>query len=596
MDKIVRLFLIISVLFTISCNDDSVSSPDTESYNLTITGLPDELTAPYGSTQDIEFVVSIFEEDGLPASDVDVSIYVDDEIGTVSPANATTDENGQVQAIHTVTMWYSNQTVRIIAAANNDTVTTSYTLIGENPPKVLRLIPQFTEIAVPDGGSCRIELNAIVGDSACHAMEGVKVRFHLKQYNDESQVFGSISGESLTDPIGRATAEFSSESNHGTVFAQVLIGEGDVPDLKAQVPLTIRRLEEEIHYLNISAYPRDYQDVHQDALLTTQIMVTVQDREHRGIPNLHVRMSADIGVLSQPTLTDHNGTIRVYHRLIPSIHVPDFNGDFTATISAELEELGLTNSTSILFSPRSQRLSVLTLDTDRLFIWADGVGLSFANLTATLTEGGKGIPNAEIEFTSSFRWSVVQSPIITDNDGIAKTVFDDMGRPSDRFMGPDSVLITAKYPPYGLEATTRILISDNYPVSHINLFVGARSLVAGSGTRTPVRAYVFLSSGSQAPIGTEVFFTSLLGTYSDYMVRTEGPSRVAETYYIAGNQVDTDTLAAWVRDPVNGRVYSNKKTVDLVPGSPEKMRHQDDELGYESENLTPIRNRSTEQK
>ena len=75
MQKIALSVLLLMALFTLSCdNDDSVSATEIESFNILITGLPDEIIAPYGSTRDIGFVVSVKDEDGLPASSVEVSI------------------------------------------------------------------------------------------------------------------------------------------------------------------------------------------------------------------------------------------------------------------------------------------------------------------------------------------------------------------------------------------------------------------------------------------------------------------------------------------------------------------------------------------
>ena len=591
MQKIALSVLLLMALFTLSCdNDDSVSATEIESFNILITGLPDEIIAPYGSTRDIGFVVSVKDEDGLPASSVEVSISADNDYGNVSPGNAATDENGLLQVIHTVTISSAHRTIRLIAWAGNDSVAHSYTLIGENPPGVVRLIPEFTALAVPRGFSAGIELNAIVADSSGRAMEGVNVRFQLAKYNDETPVFGSIISNGLTDQVGRAKATFSSDLGSGTVFAQVLIGEEDVPDLKVQTPLTIRVIEDEIHLFTVNATPEDHKNVYQDAMITTEILVNLQDSEHIGIPNLQVKMNADIGVLSRPTLTDHNGNIRVYHRLIPSVHVPDFNGDFTATISAEIPDMDWIETTSVLISPVSQEQSKLTLATDKKFIWADGIGLSFANLTAMLTVGNKGIPNAEIEFTTSFQRSVVQSPSVTDRFGIARTVFDDLGHRSANGRGePDSVLITAIYPPYGLQATTKIMIKGYNPVHRIALNVGAGTLVAGSGIRTPVRAHVYLYDGSFAPIGTEVFFSSVFGQFDKNSVRIEGDEGVALTSYIAGNQVDTDTLFAYVDDNINGRVFSNKELIDLIPGSSDKILHEKDVSGFKSEMGLPIR-------
>ncbi|MBT7790145.1 MAG: hypothetical protein HN757_14790, partial [Calditrichaeota bacterium] len=113
MRKIMFLVLTFFVLFSIGCDDDdSVSSPDSEAYNITITGLPDVLTAPLGSERDIYFVVAVHSNDGLAQQGIEVSLSVVGDIGTVSPLKSITDESGLITASHAVTITSRTQTIR----------------------------------------------------------------------------------------------------------------------------------------------------------------------------------------------------------------------------------------------------------------------------------------------------------------------------------------------------------------------------------------------------------------------------------------------------------------------------------------------------
>jgi len=192
-----------------------------------------------------------------------------------------------------------------------------------------------------------------------------------------------------------------------------------------------------------------------------------------------------------------------------------------------------------------------------------------AMLTAVLQdEEGQVLSGKEIIFTTSFPYSVVQSPIITDSLGKAVTYFDDIGRPSvDENDLPDSVLITARYQEMGINATTRIMIRERNPVSTINLHVNARQLTANSGDSTAVRATCYLADASPAPPGTEVHFEAVYGSFSESIVAVTGSSGAADTWYIAGNQVTTDTLHAFVWTPQDTAV-SNEYLLDLVSGPP----------------------------
>lgn len=571
MRKIAFFTLIFLVLFTVSCEDsDSVSSTDSQSYSITITGLPGELTAPLGTERTVNFTVAVHSYDGIAKSGVEVSLSVVGSIGSVSPVIAITDENGLLTAVHTVTITAERQTVRILATANNQTASATYILRGVNPPSTLTLIPETNEIVVPAGSSGRIELDAVVIDESGVSVPGVKVRFQLAQYNQETPIFGSIFGNNFTDIAGRASATFRTDQGSGTVYAQVLIDDIGFENMSAQIPLTVRILEELPQIFTVDAIPDRYTNVNPDSLLTTSVTVTVKDTRNNGIPNLRVRMTTNRGALSYSEFTDNQGMIRVLHMLRPSADAAEIEGDFTATITAELTNLIWTRTATIFYSPKSTEPGNLTLITDRRYIWGDGPGLSYANIIAVLKDAdGGSLANALVTFTTSFPYSVVQSPIMTDSLGRARTVFDDIGG-YPIVENPDSVVVTAKYPPMGLEATVRIMIRERNPVTRIDLNANARQLTANSGDSTRVRATCYLSNGSPAPAGTQVFFDAVYGQYTTSVVPVSGSAGAATTFYIAGTSVATDTLIAYVQTPLD-TAYSNQQIIELVSGLPSQL-------------------------
>ncbi|MBT7790143.1 MAG: hypothetical protein HN757_14780 [Calditrichaeota bacterium] len=574
MCKIVFCTLMFFVLFSIGCDDDdSVSSPETESYSITITGLPETLTAPLGSEREISFVVAVHSFAGIAQSGIEVSLSVVGDIGVITPVNSNTDDSGMITAIHTVTFTSRSQTIRLLATINEQTASSSYTLVGVSPPTMVTLIPETTELIVPTRNSGRIEIDAVVTDASGVTVPGVKVGFQLLRFDADNPVFGSIFGNTFTDSTGRVSATFRSDQGSGTVFVQVFIDEPGYEEMVDQVPLTIRILEEEPQSFLLEATPNSFTNIHSESMLVSHILVIVKDRFNNGIPNLRVLMTTDIGAISQPELTDRDGRIQVQHILRPSVDAQGMQEDFTATISAMLSELGWIETVEINYSPEEMDLGSLILATDRRFIWADGAGLSYSNLIATLTDaGGASLDYQEIIFTTSNQYSVVQSPKMTDSLGRARTIFDDVGQPSVDERGmPDSVIVTAKYLPMGLESSVAIMIRERNPVTRIDLNAQARQLVASSGDSSIVRAQCYLGNGTPAQDGTEVFFYAEYGHFTQSVLRITGGSGGVETYYVAGNSVRTDTLVAFVQTPLD-TTYSNEALIDLIPGPPDHMR------------------------
>ncbi len=568
MRKIVFFTLIFLISFLSGCDDDSVSSSELGSFNITITGLPEEITAPLGVERDISFVVAVHGRDGTAESGVEVSLSIVGDNGTISPGVAITDERGLIPATHTTTVTSGLKTIRILANANGQTASASYSILGVNPPTVVTLIPETSELIVPAGSSGRIELDAVVTDESGVTVPGVKVRFQLGQFNN-LPVFGSIFGNAFTDESGRVSATFRSDQGSGTVYANISIDETGFEEMQAKVPLTVRILEEEPQTFILEANPNVFTNFDADSLLVSNVSVTVKDRNNNGIPNLRVLITTDIGTISRPELTDSEGMIKVLHVLRPSVDAVEFQDDFTATISATLPELGWTERERINYSPRNIEPGNLLLTSRWRHIYADGPGLYFAYLTATLTDAGGGsIANEEIIFTTSFASSVVQSPITTDSLGRANTIFDDVGRPSVNEAGePEAVTITAIYPPMGLESSIEIMIREQNPVTRIDLNAAARQLTANSGDSTSIRATCYLSNGAPAPQGTIVFFDAIYGHYTQAVVPVYGSAGAADTYYIAGHSVRTDTLIAYVQTETD-TAYSNEQLIDLVSGPP----------------------------
>ena len=455
---------------------------------------------------------------------------------------------------------------------------------------------------VEQGENAQSTIMAVVTDSTGVGVPQTTVLFELEAIGDDP-IFGSLTSvDTTTNNDGEISTTFNSHGRYGQqwVLARVVPSEEesgeteeaegsdngsplklkvndqevanfDAETLTAKILITVEQLRDAPRSMTINATP-DVFNITPDSTARAVIEATVRDQNRNGIPNLRVEFSTDKGTLAQPTNTDSSGVAQVEFFLRPSSDM-DIDGgenEATATITATIPGTGWTASANIEIILTGTGVGSLTLEPDRRFIWADGGGLSYANLTAILQdEDGQILAGEPIVFTSSFPFSVVQSPVTTDSLGRAMTVFDDVGRPSvDPVTGlPDSVLITARYDAMSLTATTRIMIRERNPVSSINLHANARQLTANSGDSTAVRATCYLNDGSPAPAGTEVHFEAIYGAFTEAIVPVAGGAGAAETFYIAGNQVTTDTMIAFVWTPQDTAI-SNQELIDLVSGPP----------------------------
>ncbi len=564
--------LAVFVLFTfIGCDDDEiiVEAPEQEArYNLTIDGLPDEYVAPNSLERLLPLTVSVRYDDGTVASGVNVRLSVVFGEGSVTPENAASDGGGMVDGLYRITMPSGESTVQITAIAGSQSISKTIRLEGTPLPASMRVIPETTRLIVPQNEDAEINIEISVRDEKGVGAHNVKLQYELAPALPvDSTIFGSISGDRFTDR-GKARAVFRTNGESGQVKLIVSVDEEGLDEqISAETNLTV----DSPGSITMTTVPEILTAFNPDEELTSTVSLIVTDAGRNGIPNLRVNFTTDAGRITQTAATNENGTangvLTVYPTDLEDPEKPD-----EIHIAAEIESYDWQAAGTIGYRPGWLDEYQLTLGVDRKFIWADGQGLSYARLTSILKDGnGQILPGKEIVFTSSFNHSAVGSPVVTDSLGRALTVFDDAGVPSiDPNTGePDSVVITARYK--DTETQTKIMIREPNPVSTINLSVNARQLRANSGDSTAVRATCYFGDGSPATEGVEVRFEAVYGRFTRSVVPVTGRSGAANTFYIAGRQITTDTLVAYVWTPEDTAV-SNGVLVDLISGPPASIR------------------------
>ncbi len=282
---------------------------------------------------------------------------------------------------------------------------------------------------------------------------------------------------------------------------------------------------------------------------TVTVMITVFNRDFVGIEGVQVEMRATGGVVGQPDLTDANGEATTVWNSAGNF------GSFDISASAG----GKSDTATVWVNSTESRFGVLTISTDTRLIYAD-FGRSKANIMATLKDQyGEAQANQTIQFATPGLGSA-RSPATTDSFGIARTEFkDQQGIPS----APDSAMVVARYPQWGLADTVYIIIEPEEPVGSVTLTVQPLEGVAGKDSST-LRATVHLQNGLRAPDNTKVQFFTDCGTFAKDTVGTSN-GVAFNTYYFCPTR-GTATIYAEAHG-----VQSLDWVVNVNPGAPKSV-------------------------
>jgi hypothetical protein len=546
MKRLVLFMITCCTVFLLGCKDDPVRE-EREWDSDWVTGIEvrasvKELTAPAGVMRTFGISAIAYNGAGVGKPDVELSLSVLEGTGQITPRTGVTDEIGRVFATYSTFVSSGQSIVKLKATTGQFSGEKQFTINGLSPPSNISLIPETSELTVPENTNGSIRLETVISDSLRVGVPGVQLRYEISEFSQESLVFGSIFGSNITDQNGRAEAMFMSDLGSGTVNMSVFIDEIGFEHMFARVPLTVNILDEESSMFNIFAYPTEHHNIHHDSLVSSKIIITVKDKNRVGIPNLKVRLNTDIGKITEPLLTDSAGMTTAQHTVRPSADV-EHNEEFTATISAEVPDAGGAETTTVRFYPRRVYSGSLSLISNRDSFCADGTGGNQAILTAVLKDKyGQIIQDEELIFTSSSPDCIVISPIVTNSMGIARTVVDDNRVPiiDDRGV-PVPVGISAYCPSLELESTIEISIRDGRRVSLLNVLSYQRYTYPGNSLDIHISGY--LSDGSRIPDYIKVYFTAKHGSWLNEVVQNNINT------YLAPECICIDSCSIFVINP-----------------------------------------------
>ena len=547
----------------LGCEDDSVVSTTTpEILTVSISGVPDELIAPVGALREVPFTVTAIRTDGSTAPGVMVYFTVGSGEGTITPSEAITDAEGQVDALLRLQMPEVSSAIQIIASAADHAATKTIQLVSTGKPQRLTLTADASRITVPSGQSGSINILALVTDSSGVGIPATNIGFALRPIVEGGEIFGSISAPEPTNDLGNCAVTFNSGGGFGDLILHAEVEEPGLEEtVEADIALQVSRLEGEIGFMSVAANPNSLV-VPIGEQGTSQLEVQVLDSNRHAIPDLRVNFTTDIGGIDSDAITDERG---VGHATFSS------NFEYgNATVTALIPNTIWSRSVEIEIDPDVPIEGSISLAADRNFIYAD-FGITTASLIATLVDGeGRVIEGAEITFRSTH--GSVTSPVVTDDLGRAVAIFTDIGHPSvDDEGNPVPAVITARYRPAFLEASAEVMILSPPDIEVIELETSNSQLVAGRDS-TAVRVTCYLENGDPGHNGTVIYFSARTGSFTHSDVALSGGFGVARTTYIAGSQVGVDTLIAYA---YNGeereRIGSNIVTIILIAGPPHSI-------------------------
>ncbi|MBM3329064.1 MAG: hypothetical protein FJY67_06265 [Calditrichaeota bacterium] len=562
-----RRFLVFLMFVTLvaGCDDESSTGPTGPSLaRVVISGLPDSIWAPEGWAVDLPLSVYATDRSGNPAPGTPVDLVVSTGLGSLEPPRVTTGVNARGSSSWRFAMPRGLQKVQVSAYANGVSARAMVTLHGTGIPASVRLTTETPRVTLPSGGSANITLKAEVADSNGNLLEGIPLTFRLAGF-DAGLPVGAVTGEAITDKDGTATVEYRSLGEFGVVRVLAIAANPDGTERAVgSQDLTVVRLEGTVGRIELAVEPSQMR-LEPGADGAAQLSALVIDRSGNRVPNIQVTFQADQGVVQTYALTNAEGIARAeYHSGGNAVGTVNVTASIAGTdVSAEARLLIL----------RPLEGAHLEISSDRGAIFADN-GQTVVNLIIYLRDSdGQRLAGREITFRSQF--GITNGPVMTDDYGVARAIYSDIGMPSvDERGNPIPDVVVARCLALGIEASVEITILPRSPVNSVSLRAGAVQMIAGRGDSTAVVATCLLANGAFAPAGTFVIFDVDEGRFSSAGVPVVGTSGQAETKYIAGTLVGTAHLTASVtnRPPDSNEVVSNIVEIQLIPGPPSQIR------------------------
>ncbi|MCF7810037.1 Ig-like domain-containing protein [bacterium] len=570
MKHVLKSVLIILVILTGCTEEDPLNVINDQTYNsVEIISEELEIKAFEGTESQLSFLAVVKNINGASAAGAAINFSLIGEGCSVSPTATTTDANGIVEGVITVTVPRGESTVQLLASVEGGTDVKTVSITGLEIPTKIQMSTNTPAVTVINDENVEISILASATNDQGVGLPDVNLIFALYSSHPGGEIFGSISQSSYTSTAGRTTAYFNSLGGTGSVIVRCTVDgiENDTM-LFDDLSLNITTLRDEISDVNITVNP-DCMTLADDSTGTAQIYARVLDENNNGVANLRVNFSCDYGSIGNVTLTDETGRAQAEYRILPMTDFPEMYQELTDHITAEIPNTDFSETCDITIVAKYSLPGALSLTTDIDWIYADN-GRTTANLQLVLTDANnEAMADREINLTTTH--GAVSSPVTTNELGIAHAVFSDVGLPSEDESGHSvPAVITAEYRPWATTASVEVTIKERIRIAAIALQSQEDQLTAGSGDSTWVGAICFMESGAFAPEGTIVYFECDRGRFAQPSTTVVGYNGTVVNHFIADPVVGKAHIYAYV-DNGDTLVYSNMVEIELIAGPPTRV-------------------------
>lgn len=565
-------FLILLLVFLSGCTEDSVSPTENEQVNYTVAiyDLPPTFAAVTGSEQQVSCRTLVRRESGEVAPGLGVLVSLSGIEANFRDSTFITDQNGYIDVSVGFTMPEADGSLNIRASVPGDEKSASVGLYPVARPENLYLAADNYIINAIPNENVAINIVAAVTDENGGTVAEVPLVFSIEPPSG-LEAYGTITRQSTTDERGEVHLTFNSMGGYGSQSIRCEVGElkGFDGELFSEIDIQIK-IPINANQLILTANPNYLHSVHPDSLCRSEVTARVVDENNNGLPGLTIYFDSDYGSIGGSGVTDEMGRAKTEFIFHPLSDEPD-DWDGQIVIEAKIVGIDISVTTNITFESSQWEPGTLVLTSDRTYIYADN-GLTSANIVAVLKDNdNQARAGWTVNFSADF--GVVSPTAVTDDLGIARVVFKDLGIPSMQNGQPFPARIMGRVDYLSLSSAVEVYIYEKSNVSEVILRSARNQLNAGGADSTWVGATCQLEDGSLAPPGTPVLFAmeEENGHFKQDTVLVSGNSGSCENWFYSGVRSGTVSLVAIALNSLDETSYntvSNYVDIDIIAGTP----------------------------
>lgn len=541
----ISIYLLIAFFMVIGCDGNTPSTPEPNNYYIAIDNLPESVTSLNGITRQFDFTVTVINtRDNTPVSGEELTLTVAGA-GSVSPVQATTDGDGFVDAVWSVSPQLGASTATIFAEIGGFHNQKTIEIEGTVRPFALSLNAEPQTVVIPQGTSASIAISAYVSDATGVGTPATSIRFSM-QPADGYEQFGSLTPDYVTDNDGLADATFNSKSGFGRMVIRCEVdNEQLIPPVYGEITVQVIQEAAGSGVVRLSS---DQAYIYADnGVSTARISALMQNGQGAALSGEQIGFSVNNnGIVPNSAVTNNQGIALVE---LSDVGLPstNANGDREpCRIIARNLRYRTADTIFVDIRPPENVQSILLSTENRTM----GInGSVWVRATCFLDPNRNRIAplGKTVQFTLDpglGRYERVQ--VVTDQNGTAMTQFI-----AGAASGSVTLLAQLRNPdaPEVLIESNAVEISiQPGPPNRMTMFADPVLIRIGEGgAQSLITATVRDSASNPVRDGTVVSFSPTLGNMTPSSVVTAGGR--AEAFLRPGEQSGVSTVTGTVQSP-----------------------------------------------